>query len=129
MARTPIYVAAHNLSVTNEALSEKDLQKAFIEAVNPEQYTWETDQLAYYKINHSIVAGTPIKRSDLSPLVLVTPGVPAEVIFISNSIRITGKALPTSRGQWGESVKMINEKNRKTIIGKVIDFNKVLVEL
>ncbi len=127
--RTPTLSSLKNLSVNNQGLSPSDFKKIFIEVTNPENYFVDIPKLAFYKINRPLTVGATLKHSDLTAITLVNTGTPVDVIFVSNSIRISGKALPVSRGQLGESIKMINEKTRKTIIGKVIDFNKVLVEL
>jgi hypothetical protein len=65
---------------------------------------------------------------DIQPVNLVNYGTPVKINLKNSAISLTKIASPTRSAQFGESVELkIN--NEKTITGKVIDYNQVVIEL
>ena len=71
----------------------------------------------------------PIKKDDFIQHNLVTAGRHTNVIFKSKGINLSLNALPLEYGKFGQDIRLRNPKSNKIIIGKVTDFNTVLVEL
>jgi hypothetical protein len=86
-------------------------------------------QLRFYKTNKHLNVGDLLKTSDLTPINLVRAGVKTEIILENNLVRIKTSGLSKSNGHIGQFVEVYHPEKNKKYFGKVIEFNKVLVEL
>lgn len=92
-------------------------------------YVKNMDEVKYYRINKAIKKGSPIKYSDLSPKTLVELGKLTEVLIEGRGLKIKSEAIARQSGKFGEQINLYNPESRKKLRGKVIDYNKVKVEI
>ncbi len=122
-------VARNNISITNQALNKSDFEFKTVYSARPENFFTFLDKLPYYKNHRPLRVGQVIHYNDLSPLNLVNMGSLVNVRLNSNGLKLEGKAIPTSSGKLGEIIQLKNPKTNKIIVGKIINFNEVEVEL
>lgn len=121
--------AKSTLIVNNKPLSSNDFEKALVYTQHPERFFIKEKSLKYYKLNRPLREGESLKFNALSPVHLVRPGVLVSIELNEKGIKLSGKALATRAGKLGEIIQLTNQKTRRPILGKVIDYNKVMVEL
>ena len=122
-------VAKQNLKVTQTPLDPDMFETKVIYSHSPEQFFIKKDVLKYYRLNRTIHINEPLQANAITPVHLVRPGVPVSIELNQSGIKLSGKAIPSRAGHLGDIVQLKNLKSKKNILGKVIDFNKVLVEL
>lgn len=127
--RTKALVAKNSLAVNNQALSPNDFEIKTVESIRPERFFTDSENLPFYKLNKPIAQGTALENTDITPINLVTTTQPVQVIIKSNDMLLSGMAQALRPGKMGEMIQLRNTTSQKTILGKVIDFNKVLIEL
>ncbi|MCP4913664.1 MAG: flagellar basal body P-ring formation protein FlgA [Oligoflexia bacterium] len=122
-------VARRNISFSETSLSKSTFELKEVYSDKPEQFFVNPSKLVFYKVNKPIKKGAPLKFNDLHSIYLIQSGKPATVLFKNNSLSLSSIAMPLRSARFGETVPLKNQKTKKTIIGKVVDFNKVVVEL
>jgi len=127
--KTQALVAKRSLTANNLPLTLSDFEIQTIESVRPERFFTDRENLHFYKLNKAISQGTPLENTDLTPLNLVTQNNQVQVIIQSDFMVLRGTALALRSGKMGETIQLKNASSQKTILGKIIDFNKVLIEL
>jgi flagella basal body P-ring formation protein FlgA len=128
-AKTKALVCLENLNVNNQPLSPRQFKETVTYSTRPDQFFTSESQTIFYKLNKPKVKGEPIRFQDLTPVNLVKMGNPVTVILRNESLFLEGTAIPGQSGKLGERIRLKNTRTQKTIVGKVIDFNKVEVEL
>lgn len=127
--RAKALVAKTNLAVNNQALNPADFEFKTIESVRPERFFTDQESLIYFKLNKPLAQGTALENTDITPVNLVTTTHPVQIIFKNDDIVLSGTAQALRPGKMGETIQLKNSLSKKTIVGKVVDFNKVLIEL
>lgn len=89
----------------------------------------DIENLKFYRPNKPLSKGKTLKQTDLSPKLLVKFNQSVEVLLKGKNISLKTKATARQNGKHGETVKLYNQKTKKNILGTVIDFNTVMVEL
>jgi len=117
------------LRVTNEPVTADDFEKKLVFTQHPERFFLKENALKYYKLNRNLRQGEVLEFNALSPVHLVRPGTLVSIELNENGVKLSGKALPTRAGKLGEIIQLINQKSKRPILGKVVDYNKVVVEL
>lgn len=128
-AKTAALFPVRSLPVNNTALTPADFEKRNIYHTRPEQFFTQPNQLVFYKVNKPKSKGEAIKFQDLTPVNLVKMGQPTTVILKNGAIRLETTAISSQSGKLGQQIRLKNPNSKRTIIGKVINFNKVEVEL
>lgn len=118
--------ATPSFSDLNHSLS---LTEAYVEAIPHTDLVTEVDNLRFYKTNKPLKAGDLLRRSDLNALNLVKAGLRTEVILENSLVRIKTQGISRGNGAIGETVEVFHQEKNKKYQGKVVDINKVLVEL
>lgn len=126
---TRAYVATKVHQASLNALDATGFEVKTIVSDRPQELAAADIPLHFYKVARTISPGEELKRSHISPVQLVRPGVEAHVTVNDNGIQIKGIATPLSFGVYGETIKLKNNRSSRTILGKVVDHNKVIVEL
>lgn len=101
----------------------------FTEAIPHTDLFSDIDQLKFYKLNKPLRAGDLVRRSDLNPINLVRAGSKTEVVIENKLIKLKTSGISRSNGGIGEFVEVFHPQKNKKYQGRVIDLNKVLVEL
>jgi flagella basal body P-ring formation protein FlgA len=89
----------------------------------------DAETLRFFKSNKPLRAGELLRASDLNAQNLVRAGMRTEVILENEMVRIKTSGISRSSGGFGETVEVFHQQKNKKYQGKVIDNNKVLVEL
>ncbi|MDD0854824.1 flagellar basal body P-ring formation chaperone FlgA [Halobacteriovorax sp. GB3] len=117
------------IRVANETLSPSLFEKAFIFADFPSKYIKDAKELVFYKANRSLSKGHVLLRTDIVPQNIVQRGQDTQVIIKTKHLTLTGAASALRSGSIGQMVELRNKKSKRTFSAKVVDFNKVMVEL
>jgi flagella basal body P-ring formation protein FlgA len=105
------------------------LKEEYIESIPHTDLITDKDSLKFYKTNKPLRAGEFLKKSDLNAVNLVRAGLKTDVILENQMIRIKTQGISRSNGSIGELVEVYHQQKNKKYQGKVVDINKVLVEL
>ena len=112
------------------SISDSDaLKEEYVESIPHTDLVTDADSLKFYKTNKPLKAGELLKKSDLNAVNLVRAGVKTDVVLENQMIRIKTQGISRSNGSIGEFVEVFHPQKNKKYHGKVIDINKVLVEL
>lgn len=105
------------------------LKEEFVESIPHTDLLTNLDTLHFYKLNKPIRSGELLRQSDLNALNLVRAGVKTEVIIENAHVRLKTEGISRSNGILGELVEVFHPQKNKKYLGKVVDINKVSVEL
>lgn len=95
----------------------------------PEQYLTNMDSLKFYKLNRSIRSGEVLKNIDISPIVMIKAGNRVKVNIFNNNMTLSSSGVANKSGVFGDTIEVTNPNSRKKFIGKVTDFNTVVIDL
>ena len=127
--RTRALVALRTL-VAGSLLSPSDFKEQFSYVMSEhESFVTNGKNLAFYKVNKTVQEGTVLKHSDMSSVHLVGAGKPVKTIIKKGGMKLTGVGIPVRSGRLGESVQVKGMDGKRFVIGKIVGFNKVEVEL
>ena len=112
-----------------EILPAETLREEYVETIPHIDLVTDLEILKFFKTNKPIRAGELLKMSDLNPINLVKAGLKTEVILENSMVRIKTQGISRSNGAIGEVVEVFHPQKNKKYQGKVVDINKVLVEL
>jgi len=111
-------------------LSEtSSLREEYVEEIPHTDLITDPSTLKFYVTNKPLRAGDLLRRSDLNAVNLVRAGLKTEVVLENQLVRIKTQGISRSNGSIGEFVEVFHPQKNKKYQGKVIDINKVLVEL
>jgi len=110
-------------------VSKDNLNEVYVESIPHTDLITNLDTLKFYKLNKPVQAGDLLRLSDLNAINLVRSGLSTEVIIENALVRIKTHGISRSNGSLGETVEVFHPQKNKKYQGKVIDINKVLVEL
>jgi flagella basal body P-ring formation protein FlgA len=112
------------------SLSESSsLKEEYIEAIPHTDLITDMNTLKFYITNKPLKTGELLRKSDLNAVNLVRAGLKTEVVLENQMVRIKTQGISRSNGTIGELVEVFHPQKNKKYQGKVIDINKVLVEL
>lgn len=123
------YRVTSNLSSFSSIEPKEYLREEYIESIPLTDLITDLEVLKFYKTNKPIPAGSLLKTSDLNAISLVKAGLKTEVILENQMIRIKTLGISRSNGSLGEIVEVFHPQKNRKYQGKVVDINKVLVEL
>jgi flagella basal body P-ring formation protein FlgA len=127
-AKIKVFKAKRSLSFQTSKLSPEDFYEDETFTMMPESILGTLEHIEFFKPNKTIIQGATILSMDLQPINIVTFGIPVKAILKNSSINLSKMASPTRSAQFGEMVE-IKINNNKSITGKVIDYNQVVIEL
>jgi flagella basal body P-ring formation protein FlgA len=125
-------VKAFRLTTFLPAFSEipvSALKQEIVEAIPYTDLITDSEKLKFFKLNKPMRPGEILRQSDLSALSLVKAGTKTEVIIENSMVKLKTSGISRSNGTIGEYVEVFHPQKNKKYLGKVIDINKVLVEL
>lgn len=125
-------VKAYRLTSFQPAFSEMSqqfLREEYVESIPHTDLVTDLSTLKFYKLNKPLKAGDLLRKSDLNAQNLVKAGLKTDVIIENELIRLKTTGISRSNGTLGELVEVFHPQKNKKYQGKVIDNNKVLVEL
>jgi flagella basal body P-ring formation protein FlgA len=125
-------VKAFRVTAHLPAFSEipvSSLKQELIEAIPHTDLFSNPEKLKFFKLNKPIRSGEILRQSDLSALSIVKAGMKTEVIIENTLVKLKTTGICRSNGALGDYVEVFHPQKNKKYLGKVIDINKVLVEL
>ncbi|MCK6593607.1 MAG: flagellar basal body P-ring formation chaperone FlgA [Bacteriovoracaceae bacterium] len=128
-AKITVLKANKNINLQNEGFKKDDFITEDLLTTQPDKFISQFEMIKFYKPNKVIIQGMPLTNQDIAPLQLVRYGTPVKVVLKNNNISIIKSAIPHKSANFGETIELKNPSNNKLISGKVVDFNKVLIEL
>lgn len=127
-ARIKAVIAKRNISFQQDKLNENDFYIQEILTSQPENTLTTLENIGFFRTNKLILQNAVVSSMDILPVNLINYGTPVKAVLQSESISLERVLLPTRSARFNEIVEL-NGPNNKKIIGKVIDYNKVVIEL
>lgn len=110
-------------------ISPEVISKESIESIPHTELFNDLKNLKFYRTNKPLRPGELIKFSDLTAQQLVRAGFKTDVLIENKLIRLQTSGISRSSGSIGQFVEVFHPQKNKKYLGKVIDINKVVVEL
>ncbi len=105
------------------------LREEHVDAIPHTDLITDLSTLRFYRTNKPLKSGELLRKSDLGAINLVRAGVSTEVIMENELIKIKTSGISRSNGSLGDTVEVYQPQKNKKYQGKVVDINKVLIEL
>lgn len=129
LAKVKVLKAKRNLGYQEKKLSLEDFYNDEIYTSMPQNILGQLDNIQFYKPNKTISEGSVITNMDLQAVNLVTYGTPVKVVLKNQNINLSKNAMPSRSAQFGDAIEVQTINNNKKVLGRVIDYNKVVIEL
>lgn len=129
IVKTKALIPKTTLRVSHNGLAPKDFEVVEVDTQSPQDLFTEKDQLVFFRLNKPLSQGQALTHQDLAPINLVKVGSPVKIILNRKNLSLSYRASALRSAKLGESVKLRAQNSNKIITGKVIDFNKVEIEL
>ena len=110
-------------------IKKEDLREDFSEPIPHTDLLNELETLHFFKTNKPLKAGAIIKKSDLNGINLVRAGSNTEVIIENKFLKLKTTGISRNNGSYGDLIEVLNLQKKKKYLGKVIDINKIIVDL
>ncbi|HXH32064.1 MAG TPA: flagellar basal body P-ring formation chaperone FlgA [Bacteriovoracaceae bacterium] len=105
------------------------LKEEYVESIPHTDLVTDLSTLRFYKTNKPLKSGDLLRLSDLNAVNLVRAGLQIEVILENELIKVKTNGISRNNGALGDTVEVFQPQKNKKYQGRVIDVNKVLVEL
>lgn len=128
MAKVKVVKAKRNISFQQKNLDLKDFYFEEVMTMTPENALTTLDNIGFYKSNKTLVQDSVVSNLDLQAVNLINFGTPVSVTLQSQNISLQRTAMPMRSARFGEVIEL-KGPNNKNITGKVVDYNKVVIEL
>jgi flagella basal body P-ring formation protein FlgA len=128
MAKVKVVKASRNISFQQKGLDAKDFYFDEILTMSPDNVLTTLENISFFKPNKTIMQNAVVSNLDLQAVNLVNYGTPVSVTLVSQNIALQKTAMPLRSARLGEMVEL-KGPNNKNITGKVVDYNKVVIEL
>lgn len=120
--------AKTNINFQQTGLSSNDFSVEKIHTDKPEDYVVDTKNLNFYKPNRIILKDAYLTRMDILAVNLINYGTPVKALYKINGLTLEKNFMPTRSARLNETVELNGAQNKK-LYGKVVDFNKVEIEI
>jgi len=118
-----------DISPFKDLLGKSLVEEVSILDAGNDQLFSDYENIKFYRANKNLRKGQVLKQNDLSPKTLVQYNQNVEVTIRGDKVALKSQALSRQSGKLGDVINLYNPKTKKMIKAKVIDFNKVLIEL
>jgi|GEM_PF-6879767 len=112
-----------------QVVTAQDLDEISVPAIQAQHSLSDLKDLQFYQTNKELKAGEVLKKSDLSGVTLVKAGFDTEILLENELLRIKTRGISRSHGKMGDMVEVFQPQTQKKFQGKVIDFNRIHVQL
>ncbi len=129
LTKINVFKAKRTLSFQEKHLNKDDFYADEIYVLNPDNVLTSLENIHFFKPNKTIIQGTSIFNTDLQATNLVNYGTPVNVTMKNQNISLQKMAMPSRSALFGDIIELKNPNNNKIISGRVIDYNKVVIEL
>lgn len=118
-----------SLSHYDSLLTKNDFSKTHIIDFQGKNYFSDIETIKFYKVNRNLKKGEMIQLQHLYPKNLITRGQKVNLKISKGTIQLNAVGIAKSNGKFGDYIEFENSKTKKKFLGKVIDFNKAIIEL
>lgn len=129
LIRNKVFKANKSLGTMTPILTKKDFIESSITGRGHSRFFSDIKNIQFYRLNKHISAGDSIKMNDLSPKTLINYGQRVKITIKSKNINLKTIGIAKKNGKIGEFIEIETPKTKKIILGKVVGFNKAVVEL
>ena len=124
-----VWKVRDDLSSLTEGNISSQLTLEEIAVTRPENYLNETQDLKFFKLNKSLRRGDIVKQSDVSPIVLIKSGNRVKIKIDNKNLNLVSTGLANKSAIFGDSIELTNLNSKKKIVGRVTDYNTVVIDL
>ena len=117
------------IQVDNLALSSRMFKEQEVYVDNPAHIFTNKKALVFYKVNKPLTGEKALLLNDLVSISIVKAGTPVNILLSHDGISLSSTAIPLRSGKFGDVIQLRSSRSKKIIVGKVIDYNKVAIEL
>jgi len=128
MAKVKVVKANRNLSFQQKSLSKVDFYFDEIFTMSPDNSLTTLENIQFFKTNKTLLQNSVVSNLDLQAVNLVNFGTPVQVSLLNQNIILQKTAMPIRSAKFGETIE-IKGPNNKNLSAKVVDYNKVVIEL
>lgn len=128
MAKIKVVKASRNISFQQKNLNPQDFYIDEVNTMSADNSLTTLDNIQFYKSNKTIMQNSVVSIADLQSINLVNYGTPVQVSLLNQNISLQKSAMPLRSARFGDIVEL-KGPNNKNLSGKVVDFNKVVIEL
>jgi flagella basal body P-ring formation protein FlgA len=128
MAKVKVVKAKRSITFQQKNLDVNDFYLDEVMTMMPDNALTSLDNIHFFKTNRTILQGAVVSNTDIQAVNLVTYGTPISLTLKSSSINLQKTVMPMRSARFGESIE-IKGPNNKIIVGKVVDYNKAVIEL
>jgi flagella basal body P-ring formation protein FlgA len=129
MAKVKVFKAKRSISFQQHHLEPDNFYSDEVLTMNPDNALTTLDNIQFYKSNKNIMQDSIVSNLDLQAVNLINFGTPVNVSLKNQNINLQRTAMPIRSAMFGEVIELKNPNNNKIIAGKVVDYNKVVIEL
>ncbi len=122
-------VALETIPLNNNPINPLTFAAKKIITANPEHLFSDIEALKFFKVNKQIIVGQELNQNDLIPINLVHFNSPTQALLENDSIKMNITVFPTKNGRYGESIEVRGPYNNKKMRAKVVDLNKVIIQI
>ena len=123
------FVARQDMTVDYEDLNPSFFSKEIIYTTNASELVQKKSDILFVRLNRNIFKGSPLKKTQISKVQLIKPGIPVKVEMNYKGLKMKSFATPLQSGFMGELIRLRNVKNNKVFMGKIVGKNKVKVSI
>ena len=128
LAKVKVLKAKRTLGFQEKSLAPEDFYTEDSYTSMPQHILSQIENVNFYRPNKTLTEGSIITNMDLQAVNLVTYGTPVKIVLKNQNINLSKNAMPARSAQYGEAIELLTTTNKK-ILGRVIDYNKVVIEL
>ncbi len=127
--KVSVYRPIQNLNRQTPILSKDDFTASSTVITSKGNYFTDIANIRFYRLNRNLDNRNFLKNTDLTAKNLVTFGQKVNLKIKTKSIELKSVGTAKKGGRLGDFIEVQNPKSQKIFLGKIIDYNKVLVEL
>lgn len=129
LKKTRIWKAREDINTLTSQNLQSQLISEEIALAKPENYLTDAQDLKFFKLNRSLRKGDLVKQSDISPIALIKSGNRVKIKVIDRNINLVSVGVANKSGNFGDSIELTNMNSKKKIVGRVVDYNTVVIDL
>lgn len=118
-----------HLNRQTPVLSKKDFVTSKIQVYQRTNHFTDLDNIQFYRLNRNLNAHDFLKNTDVTPKSLVNFGQKVHLKIKTKTIELKSVGIAKKGGKLGDFIEVQNIKTKKIFLGKIVDFNKVVVEI
>lgn len=117
-----------DLNIYTPLIQSSDFEEISVVSGKKTQYFSDIENIKFYKVNKQLRPGDIIKVSDLTPKNLIQLGQKIKLIVKNENVQLKTTGIAQRSGRIGDYIQIKNPRSNKIITGKVIDYNKAVIE-